>query len=471
MASDVESRSRASSIPGNGPLPIPKRRRPAWWVYVGLVLAILVLGIGGFYSVWYFSAKAELDDEIAESRRRGEPVWFSELEPPPVPADENGALLAVWANPMAFVRYGAAFDDAATRAREAARKGDGIGRLKVDEPALQAGLDAVAQQLAASREAIAKPHFQWRYDYQTKFPIGILIPHVQNARAVARLLSGEFLLALDEGDVENALRAIEEQYALAELFRQEPTLVSHLVRIAIASMATDNLEILLGRAELTDDQFSRIDRRLKEIEASFRLREVILAERAGLLTTMENMSEADGLGMEGTRGMSMLPPLVMRDQAFAMRYMRESAEAVDRTGPAGQAERKQLDDDLRAQVKKYPLASMLIPASSAAANAGLRHRQSLVNARLGLRVDRYWRKNGRLPGNLSDVLDDDMKELPKCLFSDLPPILKPDGAAGFLLYTPCQNGVDDSADRSLDPWEGGLAFKVIYRPAAQSESK
>jgi hypothetical protein len=161
----------------------------------------------------------------------------------------------------------------------------------------------------------------------------------------------------------------------------------------------------------------------------------------------------------------MLPPLVMRDQAYVLRSMRQSAEAVDRTGPAGMAERQQWEDDLRAHVRTYPLASMLIPASTAAANAGLRHRQSLVNARLGLRVDRYWRKNGRLPATWSEVLDDDLKELPGCLFSDLPTILKPDGTAGFLVYTPCENGQDDGADTNIDRSEGSSAFRVIYVPA------
>jgi hypothetical protein len=439
---------------------------------VGLVLLILGLGIGGFYSVWYFSAKAELDEEIAEARRRGEPVWFSDLAPQPVPAEENGALLAVWADARKFF-YGVAFDDAATRARQVARYGDGSGRRTVDEPALRAGLDMVAQELAAARQAIAKPRFQWRYDYQTKLPIETLLPHAQNARAVARCLAGEFFLALDEGDVEKALRPIEEQYALAEMLREEPFVVSQLVRVSVASMGTDELGMLLGQTAPTDEQFSRIDKRLKEMEASFRLRDVLLAERACLLTTMENLSEVESdLGIEGARQMGTLPPLVMRDQAFTLRYVRQLAESADRTGPAGVAERKQLEDDLKVQVTKYPLASRLIPAyGGAAAAAGLKHRQSLINARLGLRVDRYWRMHGRLPSDLSDVLDDDMKELPKCLFSDLPPILKPDGAAGFILYTPCQNGVDNGADRSLDPCEGTSAFRVIYVPARADASK
>jgi hypothetical protein len=301
MTSDVEPTNEVSTATGSGPLRIPKRRRVAWWVYVAIVLLILVLGIGGFYSVWYFSAKADLDNEIAEARRRGEPVWFSELAPPPVPAEENGALFAVWADERKF-NVGNGFMRALERAGQVARYGDGSGRRKVDEPELTFALDANRQDLDNARQAIARPHFQWRYDYETKLPIGTLLPHVQNARDVGRLLAAEFHVALAAGDFDKALQVIQEQYALAETQREEFSLIAQLTRISVASMATDELGILLGQAALTDEQFARIDLRLKEMEASFRLRDIVFSERASLLTTIENMSEADGdVGIDGAR--------------------------------------------------------------------------------------------------------------------------------------------------------------------------
>ena len=69
------------------------------------------------------------------------------------------------------------------------------------------------------------------------------------------------------------------------------------------------------------------------------------------------------------------------------------------------------------------------------------------------------------------MLDDRLKELPKCLFSDLPPIFKPAGEEGFIIYTPCENGIDDGGGRQPDIQEGNTAFQVIYRSAGAREAR
>ncbi|MBI1904197.1 MAG: hypothetical protein HYS13_24140 [Planctomycetia bacterium] len=102
------------------PKPIPKRRRPAWWVYVTLVLLILLGGVGGFYGVWHYRANSELQAAIAAARQRGEPVWFADLEPEPIPAEENAAPFFIEAAEL-LGPESTAFDAALRQAMQTSR--------------------------------------------------------------------------------------------------------------------------------------------------------------------------------------------------------------------------------------------------------------------------------------------------------------------------------------------------------------
>ncbi|MBI1899523.1 MAG: hypothetical protein HYS13_00235, partial [Planctomycetia bacterium] len=472
MATQATGESTSSASESSGePKPLPKRRPLAWWVYVAMFLLVVAMAIGGFYGAWYLRARAELQKEIAGLRERGEPVWFAEIAPPPVNAADNAAPLLLQAvkklAPPNRALY-QAFYDALARANEVARYGDEKGsRTAIEEPALVAGLEANGEALAVLRQALQKPRCVFPIDYQTHQPFAILLEHIQQSRELARLLQAEFHLALAKGDVEGALRAIDDGFALSECLREEPFLVSQLVRIVVARLAVDELAILAGRIELSDAQRDRFDERLAAMAASFRLRPCVVAERAGVLTTTEHLSDNDaafvGTNVDHYPG-GMLRPMVMQEQAFMIRFLSKQAEAVDATGPAGKAMQQAIEQEIQDASVRYMLSKMLMPAVGSVRDAGIRHRQSLQNARAGLRIDRYFRQNGKLPQDLSGLTDERLTETPKCLYSDLPLILRVEQAEGFSLYGPGDNGSDDGGERTPDAQEGLSAFRVIYKP-------
>ena len=51
---------------------------------------VLLLLMATAYAVWYWRASSALDAEIAKIRERGEPVWFSECRPDPLPPEVDG---------------------------------------------------------------------------------------------------------------------------------------------------------------------------------------------------------------------------------------------------------------------------------------------------------------------------------------------------------------------------------------------
>ncbi|MBI1902213.1 MAG: hypothetical protein HYS13_14020 [Planctomycetia bacterium] len=434
-----------------------------------MVLAVLAGGWYGLgWTLFYSSASAEREAAIKEARARGQPIWFSELEPPRVPPEEDGMPLFIEATKkLRFEIEG--FHEALTRADGVAREGDEQGNRRVEERELKVVVEQNREALDMTRQALQKAIFRTPIDFQTRFPMGTQLAHAQSARDVARLFMAEFHLALARGETEEAARIIDDVYILAEVLKDEPTTVSQLLRVRITRYGTDALSLLLGRAELSPSLFNRLDARLASLGDGFRLRSTVLAHQAAIFTQLEHGSLDATLGGNGTdKGSSLFyRPQAMREQAALLRYHSAIADCVDDPGPNAWWRRRELELDAK-QSHVTAIPALLVPLTNAVAQAGMNHRQSLVHARLAMRVDRYYRRNGRLPGALTEVLDDQMTELPTCIYSGLPLIMKPQEAAGFIIYGPGVNGVDDGGGKKPDIQEGPAAFRVIYKPASKA---
>ncbi len=454
----VEARSAEATKP------LPKRKKLAWWIYVLLVLLVLLASISGFYGIWYFRARNALAAEIAAARQRGEVIYFSDLEPEPVSTADNAAPIYFQAMRI-LAPDTVAFDTAIQRADQIVWSPNASERSKFNDTEFQIQLDANRQALNLIRQAFQKPRSQFPCDYRTPRPAGLLLPQMERIPYVARLFSAEFHVARASGDTKRAIQAMEDTYSLAELLREEPLLVPQLRRMRIAEMATKELEILLADGALSDGDFSRIDARLQAMESSSRLRSCMLAERAMLVTATGNLAENKEIhGNETTvYPERYLPPLAMEEQAFVMRYLGEVAAAVDVAGPAGKSTMDSLTAELNQVPTRHVALRQLMYPPETMRNAGLQHRQRLQNARVALRVDRYWREHGRLPANLSEILDDALTELPNCLFSDKALVFKVHPGGGFSVYGLGENGVDEGADGS-DRQEVNSAFRVLYAP-------
>jgi hypothetical protein len=300
--------------------------------------------------------------------------------------------------------------------------------------------------------------------------LNALLDYCQASRAAAHFLQADFVVAIADGDAERATADVDDCLAAAALICNEPAFAAQMTGIAVAGIAQWKLEILLANASLTSDQYARLDRRLKEMSDSYRMRDTILAERAYQLTVFK-MAEDQG---ENVLDMPYFPekrptsariwgPSPDEELLFLFRYLTEMAAIIDGTGPAGEARWQTFAAESRIPARhrhtKETSTSHLVLH-----NTGTRHRQWLTNARVALRVDRYYRNNGGLPANLKDVLDEKMPELPLCLYSGLPPILAKRGAEGFIVYVPGSNGTDDGAAEEIDPFEARSAFQVIYKP-------
>ncbi|MBI1904198.1 MAG: hypothetical protein HYS13_24145 [Planctomycetia bacterium] len=279
-------------------------------------------------------------------------------------------------------------------------------------------------------------------------------------------MQAQFCLALADRDVPRAVQAIDDYYAAAALYWQDPFQTNE--GCSCAHMATYELMLLVSQHALTDEQIARLDARLDALASSFRMRDSILAQRAELLALLDSYGDSDSpFYRNKALPECYFPLLVMEEQAFLMRYTSELARVADLPGPAG----LQAASDLQQQYDQIPerfkvVADFFSFRPTSFRTMSLAPRQCLQNARVGIRVDRHLRKHGRLPGSFSEVLDDRLTEPPKCLFSGLPLILKPDQEGGFVIYAPGDNGIDNGAELgpNRDHQEIAYAFYVRYPP-------
>jgi hypothetical protein len=108
---------------------------------------------------------------------------------------------------------------------------------------------------------------------------------------------------------------------------------------------------------------------------------------------------------------------VEENQLAAIRWHNLMQSTIDDFSSVGNAGFDSARDLYFEQSKKYRLASTYGSSVSIARGFSKRARQRLINARLGLRVDRYYREQGKLPKTLEELVDEAMPVIPPGLYS------------------------------------------------------
>ncbi len=458
----------------------PSRRRGAWrrrlvWATLGFVgLTVAAWGWAAF------QARRALNHEIAALRAARKPVAFSDLALSPSESVDNAwPLLDQAALPSGW-------DPQALRDRIDAysreyhgRAGSLVPRIE-PEPLFEALLAQHADSLALIRQAVTRPQVRCPLDFQTDDPLGVLLPQVQEIRDGARLLRIELLDSLARGDTPRAVDSLETAFALAEVLRDEPLLVSQLVRVSMLSMALQSLEDLLAHERLEETDRAQLDRLLAAREAGFRMAVAIQGERAmcysaivrfkagSTAAAMLQPSGGDTALMNLVYGVArpMVAPLVDDELTRLVRLFNGFEAAIDQPGRAGYEQMAECQRLVGQAPRRALLTRLLMPSLTAGRNAAMRVRQRLIHARWALRVDRYYREHGRLPERLEQVADAELPQVAPGLLAGETVVLRAT-REGFAIYTVGANGIDNYGDARADADEANVLV-VSYadrRPA------
>jgi len=220
------------------------RARKKAFIIGGIVLALPVLFLieERFRGKW---ALAKLKLQLAA---KGEKLTVEECRPPFAEAQDNCHPDLMSA--VTLITYNSASDAAPSALRMVApgkarvlyslKEWPVVGSVTKGKPTnsnwllLETALAGSTQGLSLARMALSKPAFDAKVQYSMR---NFQIPHLAPVKRLAQCLNADALLQLHKRNAEGTLDDLESHLRLAALMRDECTLISQLVRIAIASMA------------------------------------------------------------------------------------------------------------------------------------------------------------------------------------------------------------------------------------------
>ncbi|HEV3341473.1 MAG TPA: hypothetical protein VG125_13985 [Pirellulales bacterium] len=385
------------------------RLLPRWLVLTPIVATPFII-VGVVYVVACWRAHANLAREIALIRARGEPLRFAEL----AASRDDAEAVARSKRVAALVDRlrgapGDFLDEVATKGIQP------VGAKQVEQiiAPYHADVQAIVDELRGGK-------CLFEYDYETREPYNILLPHVQYLRDAARVLAGDAHVALATGDEKRACQRLHDMFDLDEALRHEPFAVSQMARKADGGRSLDLLQFVLGHEAATVADMDILGERLDGLEENFRLASCMQVERMILLAEMENLgrpgteeiftsgtaplSAAKATGLNHWWGSWLYRPCRLCEEAATLRTFTRWTDLVDRPGPAVTLQFNACSEEVGKD--DFPIFDALVRQGIDASKlheAGLLYRQRLLSARLALAVVRHRMVHAALPASLDEL--------------------------------------------------------------------
>ena len=418
-----------------------------------MVLPVLGLGLVG----WLVSARSQafekrvaqlqkqFDGKLAEIREKGEPLTLAELAPPAVPDDQNAAVLYE----EAFTLLEKMPRETETRLWELfPRKGptpkaeDVTEARKLLQPC-QGALDLV-------RQGTLRPKCRFDLDYNAD-PGAMLLPHLSVFQRAGRLLHYGCRLEVAEGQPDAAVADCVTLLRLADGLKDEPILISQLVRIGAISLGTRGLATVLDQSEPTEAALMDAAGVLVGLEDRGPLLRGVKGEMSTGLTLIQQVlddparalaSSSFGFDIEQTTRQQLCAPagrpLLLTDATDYVHRMGRIQDLAAKPYYQTHAALKQLQDLIDQEHKTRPVehffTGLLLPSVT---RVGLAHDRSLVavgNARLAIALRLYRMKHGQYPDALAALAPDFIDRLPIDPFSGKDFIYQREGE-GFVVQS------------------------------------
>jgi hypothetical protein len=254
----------------------PRRRWLRRAVVAGLLLLAAVVG-WGFYlnSVW----DRELGEAIAEADR-DDPDWHLmdiEAARPVLPDAENSsaqiarakrakpAKWLIWYFSPGTAGADVVLDDPEGFSRSLEEVPPQVRLDAEQERVLRSEMKRGAAAVAEARKIADLPRgrnpITWKPDY-----VSSLLPWSQESRDTVGFLRYDVMLRCQDGDLEGAIRSARASFNASRSLRDEPFLVSQLIRGATRRISLTDLERILAQGEPPPDALADFQRVLEEDE-------------------------------------------------------------------------------------------------------------------------------------------------------------------------------------------------------------
>ena len=240
------------------------------------VLAAFVALLVVAYVVVTIVGRQALTRELERVKASGAPVSWDEVIPPPVPDDQNAALLyekafaaLALATRVPRPRYPPYPHPSSGESEQRKALSEYLSApTREERKALEKGMRKVladnAPALSYARQAAKRP--ECRFDRDWSDPVAMTMPEYARFQTLSKLACADGLVRSDLGDQSGAFSTWSLNLSLLKYLGPEPTLLGQLTRYAILAVATVPLSEIVQGGGLSPEECRRVDGMLRQLD-------------------------------------------------------------------------------------------------------------------------------------------------------------------------------------------------------------
>ena len=364
--------------------------------------------------------------------------------------------------------------------------------------------------------------FDFNLQYAQRFEM--TITNLVFEKKSAQKLSANAIYDLHAGDAVSAAKNVRTILVLVNGTGEERTVISQLVRMAIAQIAAADTWELLQSTNLTDESLAELQKRWSQLEFIQALERAFAVEREGALTTAAKWRSSNSelehyfdlekrvqtvLGKDDEAGDSFLAKLKLKAEIFLWRYwwsypdelrylkgydvLANAAKSAETNGVYQVALENQdseldrlgilklnnsLDALFSGEKDFHSMISESIVTLSSVTRKVMRMEAAKQTIIVAIALKRYQLKHGNYPPDLNSLVTEFLASIPLDPVDGKPLRYKLNSDGTFLLYSVGENGVDHGGNPALEKgvksssyyWQNPHALDWVWpQPATAAE--
>ena len=366
-----------------------------------IVVAIVILAAIALVVILLRGPDPRIAAELEELRAMGRPVSIADFGQPPIPDEDNAALV-----------YREAFTSFVELSPEDA---DTLNAFvdhweTVDENALQV-LRALVEQ---NKEALAliekaSPMPSCYFDTRWQDGICVLLPHLGEMRKASRMVIARARLRAMDGDLDGAVADTRTGLRCGGALHGQPLLISALVALVIESLSVEAIQNLCDHRELNLDMLRVLADDLRFAREKTDAAYILGTERVLLLDTIRKIRSGE-LTLSGLQGASGAKVQVLemltrwridfdKEELSCIRYLRRVEDLMDRPFYEIADRLEELGDEQQKEIvaEKLIVMSLLSPAFGRFAQEVAARAVRIDITRMGLAALAWRQEHGEWP--------------------------------------------------------------------------
>ncbi|NCA83375.1 MAG: hypothetical protein EOM72_11640 [Opitutae bacterium] len=319
-------------------------------------------------------------------------------------------------------------------------------------------------------KATARPRCNFDLPYEQGAMM--LVPHVNGMLRARRFQAAQSLLDARRGNAREFWRGIETSFLMADALREEPVLISALVRLSLLKSTASAIVAHVDRVPPDDETAARLDGWLLNARDVAPIVLAMDGERLNMGEWLfdENNAQrlvqaaidAGGPNLE-PRHLAWLLSCRPARQAEHAAYLRTLKQCTDNLSrpfweipPVPQPEKSMSQRWYGGILHSFAPAFYGVRTTTATLQA------QIDVARVGLALLRHKAALGSYPPSLAEIDSTFLAEIPPDPFTGQPLVYRPE-ADGFLLYSLGQNLKDDGGTPESPETRESKAFDLVWR--------